>query len=56
MARRQDQAVLLPGGGGEDAGLVQAVSDALGVKIFVPEIPRLSAAFGAACLAEEEAG
>jgi (R)-2-hydroxyacyl-CoA dehydratese activating ATPase len=46
--------VVLTGGGGEDAGLVKAVSDALGVKILVPEQPRLSAAFGAACLAEDE--
>jgi activator of 2-hydroxyglutaryl-CoA dehydratase len=46
--------VVLTGGGGEDAGLVKAVSDALGVKILVPDQPRLSAAYGAACLAEEE--
>jgi predicted CoA-substrate-specific enzyme activase len=48
--------VVLTGGGGEDAGLVQAISDVLGVKILVPDIPRLTAAFGAACLAEVEAG
>jgi len=45
--------VVLTGGGGEDAGLVLAISDALGVKLLVPEQPRLTAAFGAACLAEE---
>jgi activator of 2-hydroxyglutaryl-CoA dehydratase len=45
--------VVLTGGGGEDAGLVLAISDALGVKVLVPEQPRLTAAFGAACLAEE---
>jgi predicted CoA-substrate-specific enzyme activase len=44
--------VVLTGGGGEDAGLVKAVGDALGTKILVPELPRLSAAYGAACLAE----
>jgi predicted CoA-substrate-specific enzyme activase len=45
--------VVLTGGGGEDAGLVLAISNALGVKVLVPEQPRLTAAFGAACLAEE---
>ncbi len=45
--------VVLTGGGGEDAGLVQAIGDALGTKIWVPDHPRLTAAFGAACLAEE---
>jgi len=44
--------VVLTGGGGQDEGLVLAVSDALGVKVLVPEQPRLSAAFGAACLAK----
>lgn len=44
--------VVLTGGGGEDAGLVLAVGEALGLKILVPESPRLSAAYGAACLAE----
>ena len=44
--------VILTGGGGEDAGLVQAVSNTLGIKVLVPEEPRLTAAFGAACLAE----
>jgi (R)-2-hydroxyacyl-CoA dehydratese activating ATPase len=46
--------VVLTGGGGEDAGLVNAVGDALGVTILVPDQPRLSAAYGAACLAEED--
>jgi (R)-2-hydroxyacyl-CoA dehydratese activating ATPase len=45
--------VILTGGGGEDAGLVQAIGDALRIKILVPARPRLTAAFGAACLAEE---
>lgn len=45
--------VVLTGGGGEDAGLVQAVGQALGLKILVPENPRLTAAYGAACLAAE---
>lgn len=46
--------VVLTGGGGEDAGLVQAVGLALKTKILVPDHPRLSAAFGAACLAAED--
>ncbi len=45
--------VILTGGGGEDAGLALAISDALGIKILVPDQPRLTAAFGAACFAEE---
>jgi len=45
--------VVLTGGGGEDAGLVQAIGDALKIKILVSDRPRLTAAFGAACLAEE---
>ena len=45
--------VVLTGGGGEDAGLVQAIGCALKIKILVPERPRLSTAYGAACLAEE---
>lgn len=45
--------VVLTGGGGEDAGLVLAISGALGLKVLVPEQPRLTASFGAACLAEE---
>jgi predicted CoA-substrate-specific enzyme activase len=45
--------VVLTGGGGEDVGLVQAISDALKIKILAPDQPRLTAAFGAACLAEE---
>ncbi|MDQ5985362.1 MAG: 2-hydroxyisocaproyl-CoA dehydratase activator [Syntrophus sp. SKADARSKE-3] len=44
--------VVLTGGGGEDAGLIKAIGDALSMKILVPENPRLTAAFGAACLAE----
>ena len=46
--------VVLTGGGGEDAGLVKAIGDALKIKILVPDQPRLTAAFGAACLAEED--
>lgn len=47
--------VVLTGGGGADAGLVEAIGSALGLSILVPDQPRLSAAFGAACLAAEEA-
>jgi predicted CoA-substrate-specific enzyme activase len=46
--------VVLTGGGGEDEGLVDAIGTALRLKILVPEKPRLTAAFGAACLAAEE--
>ncbi len=46
--------VVLTGGGGEDEGLVEAIGLALRLKIFVPHNPRLTAAFGAACLAGEE--
>lgn len=46
--------VVLTGGGGEDAGLAQAIGDALKIKIRVPDQPRLTAAYGAACLAREE--
>jgi (R)-2-hydroxyacyl-CoA dehydratese activating ATPase len=45
--------VVLTGGGGEDAGLVQAIAIALHAEILVPPQPRLTAAFGAACLAQE---
>ena len=44
--------VVLTGGGGEDTGLVFAVNDALGIQVLVPTQPRLSAAIGAACLAD----
>jgi predicted CoA-substrate-specific enzyme activase len=50
---KMESDVVLTGGGGEDVGLVLAVSKVLGVRVLVPEQPRLSAAFGAACLAEE---
>ncbi len=46
--------VVLTGGGGEDAGLAAAVNQALGLAVRVPENPRLTAATGAAFLAEEE--
>jgi predicted CoA-substrate-specific enzyme activase len=46
--------VVLTGGGGEDAGLAKAIGDALKIKIRVPDQPRLTAAYGAACLAREE--
>ncbi len=46
--------IVLTGGGGEDEGLVEAIGLALRLRIFVPQHPRLTAAFGAACLAEEE--
>lgn len=45
--------VALTGGGGEDAGLIGAISGALRTDLLVPEKPRLTGAYGAACLAEE---
>lgn len=42
--------IVVTGGGGEDAGLVAAIGNAIGRKVLVPEKPRLTAAFGAACL------
>lgn len=51
---KMEKDVVLTGGGGEDAGLVSAVSEALGVNVLVPEHPRLTAALGAARLAKEE--
>jgi (R)-2-hydroxyacyl-CoA dehydratese activating ATPase len=46
---------VLTGGGGEDMGLINAISEALGIAVLVPEQPRLTAALGAACLAGEDA-
>ena len=46
--------VVLTGGGGEDEGLVEAIGTALRLNILVPDKPRLTAAFGAACLAAED--
>jgi len=46
--------IVLTDGGGEDRGLAQAIGDALKAGILVPDFPRLTAAFGAACLAREE--
>ncbi len=44
---------VLTGGGAEDIGLVHRVSEALGIKVLVPEHPRITAALGAACIAAE---
>ena len=49
-----EREVVVTGGGGEDSGLVSAVSEALEVDVLVPEQPRLTAALGAAILAKEE--
>jgi (R)-2-hydroxyacyl-CoA dehydratese activating ATPase len=50
---KMEPEVVLTGGGAEDTGLVRAVNAALGLEVRVPENPRLTAALGAACLAEE---
>lgn len=43
----------LTGGGAEDIGLVEKIGEALGIKVLVPEQPRITAALGAACIATE---
>ncbi len=53
---KMEKDLVLTGGGGEDIGLVSAVSEALGIDVLVPEQPRLTAALGAAILAKEEKG
>ena len=44
--------VVLTGGTAADSGLIEAINAALGAKVLVPEEPRITAAFGAACQAE----
>jgi activator of 2-hydroxyglutaryl-CoA dehydratase len=51
---KMEKDVVLTGGAAEDAGLISAVSEALGVDVLVPQHPRLTAALGAAILAKEE--
>jgi len=43
----------LVGGGAKDKGLVQAIEEAVGYTIIVPEEPQITAALGAAIIAEE---
>jgi predicted CoA-substrate-specific enzyme activase len=43
----------LTGGGAKDAGLVKAIETELGVPVFIPENPQITAALGAALLAAE---
>lgn len=45
--------VVITGGGGRDEGLVKAIGTALDQTVRVPRHPRLTAAFGAACLARQ---
>jgi len=42
------------GGGAKDIGLVQKINEALGIKVLIPEHPRITAALGAACIAAEK--
>lgn len=42
---------VLTGGGAEDIGLVYRINEALGIKVLVPEHPRMTTALGAACIA-----
>ncbi|MFW6115332.1 MAG: acyl-CoA dehydratase activase, partial [Thermodesulfobacteriota bacterium] len=44
----------LVGGGAKDKGLVKAIEEAVGYTIIVPEEPQLTAALGAAVIAEEK--
>jgi predicted CoA-substrate-specific enzyme activase len=44
----------LVGGGAKDEGLVKAVEEAVGYKIVVPDEPQVTAALGAAIIAEEK--
>ena len=46
------QDCVVTGGGAKDIGLVKTLETELGVKVRVPEEPRISAAIGAALLAE----
>jgi predicted CoA-substrate-specific enzyme activase len=45
----------LIGGGANDIGLVKSIEEALGLSLLVPEEPQVTAAFGAALIAEERA-
>lgn len=45
----------LVGGGARDVGLVKEVEEVVGFKIIVPEQPHMTAALGAAVIAEEKA-
>lgn len=47
------QDVVIIGGGALDIGLVQSIEEKLGLKVLVPDNPRLTAALGSAILAGE---
>jgi len=51
---RPDVAVI--GGGALDIGLVRSIEDKLGLKVLVPQNPRIIAALGAALIARDSAG
>ncbi len=44
---------MLTGGGAKDVGLVQMITEELGVEVLVPEEPQITAALGAACFAAD---
>ncbi len=44
---------LLTGGGAKDVGLVKAITEALEMRVFIPEEPQITAALGAACFARD---
>lgn len=51
-----EEPVALVGGGARDLGLIKTLEEVMGVEIFVPEEPHMTAALGAALLAERKIG
>jgi predicted CoA-substrate-specific enzyme activase len=51
-----DPDVVLTGGAAPDTGLIAAIKAAVGLEVIVPDVARFTAAFGAACLAENQLG
>ena len=51
-----EEPVALVGGGARDLGLTKTLEEVMGVEIFVPEEPHMTAALGAALLAERKKG
>ena len=51
-----EEPVALVGGGARDLGLTKSLEEVMGIEIFVPEDPHMTAALGAALLAEGKIG
>ncbi len=49
-----ESACVVTGGGAEDSGLVTKINEALGIKVLIPDRPRITAALGAACIAAQK--